>query len=577
MKRKLLTPNNLLFSIIFPLFGLILYCSVFLLLSPLTLLKGVNYYYVLNLTMLLAAVLTVFGLLFSALVIIRKTPFSSFVFHYAVQKVKASNFGLVLLPMLPIVQYIINNREILSVVNIAVILIAFLLLSIILVLLLPILFGRPDSTSVMAILGSVFAFSIYLMASVSRTFSWYEKGSFSIQLVIFCVVLGFCLLFSAKKFSGLFNMLVISLLIFNISAAVLIKDGKTVDNSQSITESPLLILAAEYVPVHTPNIYLLVYDAYVSSETMAAYGIDNTGQESLLKQNGFTLYPKTYSIGAASIDSMSRVLNASVDFYGDTRRAVAGGGVVQKVLGTIGYQTYGIFPNSFFFRGVESMYDHTVPAEDVATYKSIIPAVLSGEFRFDFEFNQISQDEFQEVKTAAFESMSGKRFVYVHSYLPSHSQNSGACLIDEVGLYKKRLAQANIEMEQDIALISEKDPEAIVIITGDHGPYLTKNCTATGNKYDVSDISRLDIQDRYGSILAIRWPVGTYGTPDEITVLQDVFPVIFAYMYGNEDFLQLRPTPNTLDNVATSGASVQNGIIFGGINDGEPLFVKSGE
>ncbi|MFC2034046.1 hypothetical protein ACFLTT_01395, partial [Chloroflexota bacterium] len=60
---------------------------------------------------------------------------------------------------------------------------------------------------------------------------------------------------------------------------------------------------------------------------------------------------------------------------------------------------------------------------------------------------------------------------------------------------------------------------------------------------------------------------------DDITVLQDLFPAIFAYLYEDDKFLEAKVTSMTLENNIISGASVRNGIIFEGTNDGEPLFV----
>ncbi len=72
--------------------------------------------------------------------------------------------------------------------------------------------------------------------------------------------------------------------------------------------------------------------------------------------------------------------------------------------------------------------------------------------------------------------------------------------------YKRRVAIANRYMRQDIELVIKNDPAAIVMVAGDHGPRMTKNCGVTGGVYEISEISRLDIQDRFGSFLAIRWP-----------------------------------------------------------------------
>ncbi len=73
-----------------------------------------------------------------------------------------------------------------------------------------------------------------------------------------------------------------------------------------------------------------MYDSYVCSETMAAYGIDNLEQERYLEQQGFEVYPHTYSIGAATLQSMTALLDCSyVLSHDDPRRAVSGGGMLQ--------------------------------------------------------------------------------------------------------------------------------------------------------------------------------------------------------------------------------------------------------
>ena len=128
-------------------------------------------------------------------------------------------------------------------------------------------------------------------------------------------------------------------------------------------------------------------------------------------------------------------------------------------------------------------------------------------------------------------------------------------------------------MKKNISAIERDDPNAIVVVAGDHGPYLTKNCTDTLGRYETSDISRLDVQDRYGSFLAIKWPSDKHIKYDDIVIIQDVFPVIFSTIFDDAKFLQARIKPNTLRTEHTSSVSVLNGVIKGGPNDGEPLFL----
>ena len=164
------------------------------------------------------------------------------------------------------------------------------------------------------------------------------------------------------------------------------------------------------------------------------------------------------------------------------------------------------------------------------------------------------------------------KFIYMHSNFPTHSQNSGACLPNEVEFFNERLLRANLEMRQDVETIIENDPEAIVIVAGDHGPYLTKNCSSTGDSYDISEISRLDLQDRFGTFLAIRWPTEDFEKFDDIIVLQDLFSAIFAYLFQDQRLLESKIEPATLEEETVSGAAVVDGMIEGGVHSGESLF-----
>jgi hypothetical protein len=352
--------------------------------------------------------------------------------------------------------------------------------------------------------------------------------------------------------------------------------------NQEIKDNKLVELIGSKKPLSTPNIYLLIYDGYVVNETMLEYGIDNSAQEEYLEAIGFKLYPHTYSVGAASIDTMSMVLNAATEYYGNKKRGASGDGIVQNLLKSFGYETHGIFQSAYFFRGIGSSYDFSFPRVKAipSGHKLLVKAIFMGEFRFDVEFDSPSREQFVEHKVSTFENLPNKpRFVDTHGYLPGHSQNSGACLPNETDLFRERLIRANYQMKQDVETIIQNDPGAIIIVAGDHGPYLTKNCIGTawshtGSHYDISEISRLDIQDRFGTFLAIKWPTEDFSKYDDITVIQDIFPVVFAYLFEDEELLEAKVEPNTLMASTISGVQVKNGIIYGGINDGEPLFVS---
>lgn len=208
-------------------------------------------------------------------------------------------------------------------------------------------------------------------------------------------------------------------------------------------------------------------------------------------------------------------------------------------------------------------------------YPLLIQSILEGEFRFDVGFEKIAYSDYLSEKRKAFTQEAKKPvFLYTHNLLPGHSQNSGQCLPDETARHIERITHANEEMRTDLTLLIESRPHAIVIVAGDHGPYLTKNCTGLKG-YDVSEIDRLDIQDRYGAFLSIKWPDRAYDDRYDIRILQDIFPALFAYLFEDDAIFEATRMERRTFGSQLAGAYVQDGIIAGGKDDGQPLFEGS--
>lgn len=577
--KKILEINFFFANILVPVMALVLYCGSFAYFSSRFLLEGVNYFFVSRLGKYALLILVSLIIVFFVLLLSKKG--GQLTLKGSKQKFYPGVFLLLLLPLTPGLQYVLNNQEILSLTDSLYVLIFFMFFSSIYIFIVPTLLRTVIPVQTLMIVGLAFVSTIVSMASLSDNFAWFEKGSLKVQLMFFGgIFLVVWFLYNLNQ-RGLLYILIVVNLVTNSAIQIIPQGDVPAEASPSMEENELLSLVGERTPAITPNVYLLIYDAYVPNETMQAYGINNSTQEKYLVGQGFTLYPHTYSVGATTTATLSKVLNASHNYYGEQRTAVAGDGVTQKILKSIGYKTYGVFASDYMFRGIGEKYDFSIPNSVVPSYVRLLKAVLIGEFRFDIDdikFKGLSRNRFVEVKQSAFKTAAQNRtFVFMYTNLPGHSQNSGACLSNETDLYKTRLASANAEMQQDIETITGNDPTALIIVAGDHGPYLTKNCVGTSGVYDISEISRLDIQDRYGSFLAVRWPTEDFAKYDNITVLQDVFPSVFAYLYKDTTILQskIKPVIPTPAN-AISGASVNDGIIHGGSDDGKPLFL-SGE
>jgi len=479
--------------------------------------------------------------------------------------------------MTPIVNYLYRNKEILSLFDVVIVFFFLIILLFAFIIQVPKILSKYSPTRNLRSISTAFFFTIFNMAIVSSFFSWIEMGGFKIQLGLFLISLLLVWLILGLKKKADMRFLILTFFVGNCLLLILPqKNVPTTTNlpSDSFTENKLMNSVKEKPIKTTPNIYLLIYDAYVSNETLMFYGVDNLDQSLFLEENDFIIYPKTYSVGAYTLSTMNKVFNISINDYGHIRRGVAGDGIVQNILKENNYQVFGIFPYDYMFRQIGPMYDVYFPENVMSSYNLILTGILMGEFRFDIGLKDINHVEFVKFKHDFFSQKKKEPFfIYTHSDLPNHSQTSGKCLGNESDLYKNRLVEANQEMKQDILLILDHDPDSILIVAGDHGPYLTKNCTATNGSYNSSEISRMDIQDRFGTFLAIRWPSNDYEIYDQIVVLQDLFPSIFAYLYKDMDILQSKIEPNTVDAEYISGVSVINGTILGGIDDGEQLFL----
>jgi len=499
-----------------------------------------------------------------------------FSFRNNSEKLRRGDVALILLPLTPVVQYIINNQDILSPLDSVYVLAVFSIFSILFIIVSPAVFRAVGSTRMIVSLGLAFTYTVTNMALLTSEFRWFARGSLPIQFYHFISVFLFCWL--------LYYLANRKLLYFAIAVFFLVNSTNQIASQGSQTAAPVWVDSGNGIqkmvgtrkPHLLPNIYLLVYDAYVSNETMIGYGLDNSAQEHHLKTLGFSLYPGTYSLFGSSIGSIGRVFSVTEDLYGNPRKAVSGDGAVIHILKGMGYATYGVFYSDYFFQGIGSSYDFSFPSSKASSSPPnlLVKAIFMGEFRIDIKYDQPTRAQFEGHKQRVFENIPGNpRFIYMHDDLPGHSQNSGICRPNAIALFEGRLSRANSQMKQDVEVILRNDPEAIIIVAGDHGPYLTKNCAELGDQYDISEVSRLDIQDRNGAFLAIKWPSEKFSDYDDITVLQDIFPAIFSFLFEDAGILATKVKSETGNSLSTGGVTVWDGMVQGGIHNGEPLFL----
>lgn len=488
------------------------------------------------------------------------------------------DFILLTLPMSPITSFIILNFEYLDVIGFLYVLIIPLIFSIFFTFILPCLFSYLGSYKMLMISGLVISFITLNMAQITNNPTNYIMGSQFITQGLY-LFLSFVIIYTLYSFNKKITYIILvsfmfSGIIINITNNSLHENKNTKDSNN---KSKVFFENKKNKIINKKNIYILIFESYANLETLEYYGYDNRNQIKFLEENNFTIYHGTYSKGSTSLSSTSRILELEENFTKDERHYMNGNAFVLNAFKENGYKTVGLFKSPYAFGSSPIVWDEYYPKDDITKIggKTILKAIYEGYFRFDIFDDNYDLSTYTKLRDK-YLSLKQKQpmLFYTHGEYPGHSQNSGKCHKNEKKKYFEGMSKANKQMKKNISLLKKNNPDSIIVILGDHGPYLTKNCTALQN-FQQSEINRFDIQDRYGTFLAIQWPKEIEVKKFDIKMIQDIFPAILGNITNNEKlFDELRIERDLLhDNKKRiAGVNVKNGKIIGGADNNKPLF-----
>jgi len=173
--------NTFFSNVLIPLALFALYCGSFAYLSLRLLPVGVNYYFANKSWKVALILLGVMCLVFIGLFVVQKG--SKFSPGKTNEKSSARDLLLIALPLTPVVQYILNNQDILSPIESLTVLAFFILFASLLIFAIPAFLGSLGSTRTGMILGLAFVYTITSMASLSNAFFWHKSGNLKIELL----------------------------------------------------------------------------------------------------------------------------------------------------------------------------------------------------------------------------------------------------------------------------------------------------------------------------------------------------------------------------------------------------------
>ncbi len=294
--------------------------------------------------------------------------------------------------------------------------------------------------------------------------------------------------------------------------------------------SPIAPFEGEPLDRH-PNIHLILADSFSSFAYMANAGIDVSAFRSRLADRGFRMYEDTYSNYHSTTDSMLSMLEMQHHYYHasrkqaevsrSARKVIGGENALVRFLKSNGYRTEYIHHGAYLlFQGCTA--DYCYPSDFETRYfagarsvlREIVPGVISSRIR-KTEEESPPLDVLQREVTNRLErnaSESAPLFQYIHVFVPGHASNTVVGRCDEqaeLAKYATNVADTIPALESIIDEILRRDPGAVILLSGDHGPFIANRC----ERYiDIGTTAAY--RDRVGVLTAVRWPDGYDGRFD---------------------------------------------------------------
>ena len=282
-----------------------------------------------------------------------------------------------------------------------------------------------------------------------------------------------------------------------------------------------------------------IYDIYTMSDhtigTMSSVFDFNT--DSLPKINGVTtIGSKTHIKLLKDTDVAGFTDISSADFF---REKMAGNNIANILLQNNGYHTGNYNPYDRYIAGGDNFYDFIAQDKAFAEhflepknliFKNIIKGTLnsgmvSSTRQFLTELAEFAKDNSEKSKIFAY-----------GMGCPGHSTLGGVGTTEKevqkfLSLYNKCLAAMKEEIE-----ILEQNPNAIIIFMSDHGVFLMDDGYKFPKNYDFNKTDYMKFRDIFGAFMAVRWPSREKAEKydADFNVSQDLFPLIFAYLFESE-------------------------------------------
>jgi hypothetical protein len=286
----------------------------------------------------------------------------------------------------------------------------------------------------------------------------------------------------------------------------------------------------------TPNVYYIQPDGYVNFSELKRghYSFDNSEFESFLAKQIFTNYPAFRANYATTLSSNSATFAMKHHFYNkgismsdalNARDIIISDNSVLRVFKNNGFKTHLIIELPYLLLSRPKMgYDYSNYSYDEINYigtglRDPRDVVETLEFVLEQETDQ-------------------PNFFFIEIFNPGHIVNrksgSKGREAEKVRWFKS-LNQANNKLISLLMVIKEKDPNALIIISADHGGSVGLNFSReVYKKTQEKDL----IYSIFSSQLSIHWPNTTPNFDGQLKTPVNLFRFVFSYLSEDESYLE---------------------------------------
>ena len=303
----------------------------------------------------------------------------------------------------------------------------------------------------------------------------------------------------------------------------------------------------------TPNLYFISFDSLAPRALLKKYfDVDDTGFHALVDAK-FRRFPNLFANARTTKPSLYTVLALDPQVYRSWRpevydpRAFAGQrpSPLLDILHRNGYETTTLYHNSFFGRRKGPWVDNYVYFQDRTLCGLLDEAVRPWAFWGYCRWFRYEGPRFLTLieRIASVDADDGPQFTMAHVYSPFHTamryQHGDVAAFERYRTrYLSRVELAAAYLDRIVRHV-EEDPDAILLVYGDHGMYLSR-----GVSFD--DDPEFYIQDRYGVLGGVFPPdacapwFDAAAAPGWMTTLDAVHAVLLCLSDGQSALVEPR-------------------------------------